>query len=48
MNYNPGDIGDGVGGNYDKDSISGKKVKNIIIGIVCVILFFCVLVYFFE
>ena len=48
MNYSPGNIGDGGGGNYDKDSMSDKKAKNIIIGIVCVILFFCVLVYFFE
>ena len=42
MNYNPGNIGNGGGGNYDKDSMSDKKAKNIIIGIVCV------LVYFFE
>ena len=48
MNYNPGNIGDGGGGNYDKYSMSDKKAKNIITGIVCVILFFCVLVYFFE
>jgi len=48
MNYNPGNIGNGGGGNYDKDSMSDKKAKNIIIGIVSIILIFCVLVYFFE
>ena len=48
MNYNSGYIGDGGGGNYDKCSMSDKKAKNIIIGIVSIILIFCVLVYFFE
>jgi hypothetical protein len=48
MNFENGNIGDGSGGNYDKDSMSDKKAKNILIGIVSVILIFCVLAYFFQ
>ena len=38
----------GTGLGYNKDSMSDKKAKNILIGIVSVILIFCVLAYFFQ
>ena len=41
-------MGGGDGGDYDKDSMSDQKVKNILIGIVSIILIFCVLAYFFQ
>lgn len=46
MDY--GNMGGGDGGDYDKDSMSDQKVKNILIGIVSIILIFCVLAYFFQ
>tara|TARA_B110001450_G_scaffold3068_1_gene3246 strand:+ start:22 stop:162 length:141 start_codon:yes stop_codon:yes gene_type:complete len=46
MDY--GNFGGGDGGDYDKDSISDEKVKKILIGIISIILIFCVLAYFFQ
>jgi hypothetical protein len=46
MDY--GNFGGGDGGDYDKDSMSDEKVKNILIGIFSIILIFCVLAYFFQ
>ena len=46
MDY--GNYGGGDGGDYDKDSMSDEKVKNILIGIVSIIVIFCVLAYFFQ
>lgn len=46
MDY--GNFGGGDGGDYDKNSISDEKVKNILIVIVSIILIFCVLAYFFQ
>tara|TARA_B110001452_G_C15163575_1_gene404645 strand:- start:301 stop:441 length:141 start_codon:yes stop_codon:yes gene_type:complete len=46
MDY--GNFGGGDGGDYDKDSISDEMVKKILIGIISIILIFCVLAYFFQ
>ena len=46
MDY--GNFGGGDRGDYDKNSISDEKVKNILIVIVSIILIFCVLAYFFQ
>ena len=48
MNLENGNFGGGDGGDYDKDSMSDEKVKNILIGILSIILIFCVLAYFFQ
>ncbi len=47
MNLENGNFGGGLG-NYDKDSMSNEKVKKILIGIISIILIFCVLAYFFQ
>tara|TARA_B110000459_G_scaffold93852_1_gene104908 strand:- start:1471 stop:1611 length:141 start_codon:yes stop_codon:yes gene_type:complete len=45
MNLENGNFGGGD--NYDKDSMSDQKAKNILIAIISIILIFCVLAYFF-
>ena len=47
MNLENGNFGDGGSGlGYDKDSMSDDKAKKILIGIVSIIVIFCVLAYF--
>lgn len=49
MNLENGNLGDGGSGlGYDKDSMSDDKAKKILIGIVSIILIFCVLAYFLN
>jgi hypothetical protein len=48
MNLENGNFGGGGVGNYDKDSMSKEKVKKILIGIISIILIFCVLAYFYQ